>query len=340
MGLYSLLHTDPVVLCGPDWEVFDPSSAVWSVLDAISNRRAYLLVEPTWALQGWSGDRQANGIAALSERFEHLHVTISCPSASEAGIARRRDLPVLHCSTAAFIHEDVFVPRPSGESSFAAIYDAQWIDYKRHDLAGGIGSLALIAHHPAIPTNGSVEYFRRAHAAVRHATWILSPWTATGKRWLSYQEVNAAYNRARVGLCLSRIEGHMYASMQYLLCGLPVVTTPNLGGRDEFFDPAYVRWVDADPDAVADAVDELVALELDPQMIREATLEKAERHRARLQAWMQELILAEGGAPGRWAGEAPRRLPNKLRESWSRSADVVAEISAGSSRPASRWRRR
>jgi hypothetical protein len=117
----------------------------------------------------------------------------------------------------------------------------------------------------------------------------------------------------------------MYASIQYLLAGLPVVTTASIGGRDEFFDPAYVRWVPDDQEAVAHAVDELVELELDPQMIREATLAKVGKHRARLQAWIQDAILSAGGEVGRWGGAWPEGLPNKLHEPQARAADVIAE---------------
>ena len=118
----------------------------------------------------------------------------------------------------------------------------------------------------------------------------------------------------------------MYASVQYLLAGLPVVTTASIGGRDEFFDPAYVRWVPDDPEAVALAVDELVALELDPQMIREATLAKVGQHRARLQAWIRDSIRSAGGEIGRWGGDWPEELPNKLYEPQARAADVMAAI--------------
>lgn len=161
---------------------------------------------------------------------------------------------------------------------------------------------------------------------MRHATWISTPWGEAKQRYISYEQINAAYNQARVGLCLSRVEGCMCVGIQYLLAGLPVVTTRNVGGRDEFFDPAYVRWVDDDPEAVADAVAELVALNLDPDMIRQAALDKMKHHRSRLQAWIQHVIQAEGGELGKWGGDWPQDLSNKLREPLVRAADVIAAI--------------
>lgn len=50
----------------------------------------------------------------------------------------------------------------------------------------------------------------------------------------------------------------MFASMEYLLCGLPIVSTPSIGGRDVFFDKDYVEIVEPDPHAVKEAVIEMV----------------------------------------------------------------------------------
>jgi glycosyltransferase involved in cell wall biosynthesis len=332
-GYFSLLHADPVVLHAWDSEIRDPDSALWAVLEAVRGRSAYLILTAGWTLLN-RGDRErrAKEMRQLLRRFEHLVGLYICPTASEAAALRSAGLLVVHCSASALVREDLFTPAPRCRPKFDAIYDAKWADYKRHDLAGAIQSLALIAPPPWRPSRGcTVDHYRRAHAAVSHATWISKPWGSGNKRWLSWEEINAAYNQARVGLCLSRVEGFMGASIQYLLAGLPVVTTANVGGRDEFFDPAYVRWVEDCPEAVAAAVDELVSLNLDPQMIREATLAKMKQHRGRLQAWIQETILSEGGRLGRWEGDWPAGLPNKLREPKQRASTVIAEIKAGGS---------
>jgi glycosyltransferase involved in cell wall biosynthesis len=327
-GYLSLLHADPVVLYAQDSEIMKPDTALWPVLEAAVERQSYLIVSPSWTLidRGCREERAAL-IRQVSERFRQLVTVTICPTAGEAAVVGREGLATLHCSEGALVREDLFRPVPGRRPKFDAIYDAKWSDYKRHELAGHVRSLALIAPPPWRPESGStVDHLRRAHAAVGHATWISKPWGSMNTRWISYAEIDAAYNQARVGLCLSRAEGHMSASVQYLLAGLPVVTTASIGGRDEFFDPAYVRWVPAVPSAVASAVDDLVALELDPQMIRRATLAKMKEHRARLHAWIRRAILADGGDPGRWAGRWPDGLPNKLREPPAATADIVAEI--------------
>ncbi len=325
-GLSLLLHADPVVLYAQDSEVRESDSALWSVLDVLADRVAYLIVSPGWTvLDRGSREWLSTHIRQLLQRFRRLVCVTICPTAGEAGALRGEGVATLHCSEGALVREDLYRPSHDREPKFDAIYDAQWADYKRHELAGAIGSLALIASRPWNPAQSTIDHYRRAHAAVSHATWVSSPWGPT-RRWLSPEEVNVAYNEARVGLCLSRVEGYMSASVQYLLAGLPVVTTANLGGRDEFFDPAYVRWVGDEPEAVAAAVDELAGLELDPVMIRQATLVKVRRHRDRLQAWIREAIVSQGGEPGRWGGDWPQGLPNKLREPSIPAAEIIAEI--------------
>lgn len=323
-GYFALLHADPVVLAGPDWEVLHPTSAMWSVLEALPDRPVYLAVYTTWTLLEGHAMWQAPLVRQLLQRFNHLRVVTCCTTAGEAAAAQREGLATLHCSSSALIRAEWFTPGLRRQPTFDAIYDARWSDYKRHDLAGDVRSLALIAAPSGEWAPCTIDYMQRAHDAVRHATWITSPWGST--RWLSYEQVDAAYGQARVGLCLSRVEGEMNASIQYLMAGLPIVTTPSLGGRDEFFDPLYVRWVDPEPKAVGDAVKELVSLNLDPQIVREAALARVKRHRDRMQAWIREAILAEGGELGRWDRDWPKGLPNKFREPLIRAADVIAEI--------------
>jgi hypothetical protein len=326
LGSFSLLHRAPVVLFAPEWEILNPASAVWSVLNGIPTQTTYLVVGPSWDVDERRGELLTTRVAQLAERFPQLVVVASCATLGEVAILQRQGLTALHCAVSALVRDDFFTPGPVRPRSYDAIYDARWSDYKRHDLAGAVRSLALIAPSSMCQAPCSVGYAVRARVAVRHATWLSSPWGLTRPKWLSHDQVNAAYNQARVGLCLSRVEGVMFASIQYLLAGLPVVTTRNLGGRDEFFSASHVRWVDDDPEAVASAVDGLAALNLDPQVIRDDTLARMGEHRGRMQAWIQSVILADGGELGRWGGGWPTGLPNKLREPKRRGDDIVAEI--------------
>ena len=60
----------------------------------------------------------------------------------------------------------------------------------------------------------------------------------------------------------------MRASIEYLLCGLPVVTTHNRGGRDRYLRSEYAIFVEPDPGAVADAVSQLAVRRIPRDAIR------------------------------------------------------------------------
>ncbi len=71
----------------------------------------------------------------------------------------------------------------------------------------------------------------------------------------------------------------MLASIQYLLAGLPIVSTQSRGGRDEFFAPDYVQIVADNADAVAAGVRKMRECPVSPEEIRRRTLEKIEQHK-------------------------------------------------------------
>jgi hypothetical protein len=310
VGPLGLLHARPVILYAPDVELFDPAAALWSVLEALPVRPSYLVVGPTWTLeQGYPQDVLRPALEPLRNQFDHFHIVILASNAAESQALRDCDETPLWCSKGAFLDERSFFPIPERPRAFDAVYDAAWADYKRHHLAGDVASLALITY--LNPRRSTINYYVRAFSAVAQATWLNPPWVLN-ERHLQPREVNEAYSTARVGLCLSKVEGIMRASIQYLLAGLPVVTTHNLGGRDAFFDPSYTRWVDDDPVEVARAVTELAHLDLDPQVIRRTVLAKVQEHRARFADWVRRTIEHEGGNPGRWGDVWPSDLPNQL----------------------------
>lgn len=90
---------------------------------------------------------------------------------------------------------------------------------------------------------------------------------------------------AEVGLCLSASEGACYSSSEYLLCGLPVVSTPSRGGRDVWYTDRNSIICDPTPEAVELAVAQarkgLESGYFDPATIRDDHIRLAERHRHR-----------------------------------------------------------
>jgi len=188
-----------------------------------------------------------------------------------------------------FVSPAIFRNLQESDKRFDAVYDARVDPFKRHKLAVAIESLALITARGQY----GETYARSIRRILTQAYWFNDP-LASDYRVMSLSEINTAINQCRVGLCLSATEGAMYASMQYLLAGLPIVSTESHGGRDEFFDSDYVRIVADNADAVATGVREMRDCPVPPEEIRHRTLKKAEHHKTRLFELLDNICATEG----------------------------------------------
>jgi glycosyltransferase involved in cell wall biosynthesis len=165
------------------------------------------------------------------------------------------------------VRDNFFTPLPQTPKLYNAVYSAQLAPFKRLELAREITSLRVVTYEMR-----KQEWDLHAYEpSLRHATF--------NKTWLNAGEVRDAYRTARVGLALSKKEGAMFASMEYLMCGLPVVTTRNRGGRNRYLTPLNSTFVAARPAAVARAVSAYVAQPPDPMQIREEVMRLVRRDR-------------------------------------------------------------
>ena len=82
----------------------------------------------------------------------------------------------------------------------------------------------------------------------------------------------------------------MLASLEYMLSGLPVVSTESKGGRDEYYNKEYTLIVADNPTAVRKGVEELIARQIDPNYIREKTIEKLTSDRRRYVEFISEYV--------------------------------------------------
>jgi glycosyltransferase involved in cell wall biosynthesis len=195
-----------------------------------------------------------------------------------------------------WVDERIFRPTNDGAPEFDAVYNAKFTAWKRHELARDIGRLALVGYPDRLDSpRRAARYLRDLRKALPRATFCNDFPDGTMRR-LSPVDVNGVLNRAQVGLCLSAEEGAMVASIEYLLSGLPVVSTRSHGGRDYFFDPAYCRVVEPDARLVRAAVDELTALRIPRETIRARTLARVEADRARFAARVQAAGERMGGS--------------------------------------------
>ncbi|GAB6165764.1 hypothetical protein JCM19992_17640 [Thermostilla marina] len=152
-------------------------------------------------------------------------------------------------------------------------------------------------------------YATRVREALRHAFW--PNFTSQGYRKLSPTEVAAITNESYTGLALSRTEGVYKASVEFLLCGVPVITTPYRDGRDAFYSPVTTRIVPATPSAIASTVQEVKRHAPPPDVIRQITLGKIWEHRMIFATTVSSL--SDNRFPPTQVLHWLREQPNKLK---------------------------
>lgn len=277
------------------------------VFEATRGRPLYLLCShgalAEHLLPGW-----LELAPTLRSRFPDVHCIHLCNQSEAVDLWRAQGLQAIHCNHNAFVDESVFRPLNSpGQRTFRAVYDARLVPFKRHHLAALVDQLALIYY--LAPARDHLNYAEQVKSRFAEAHFFNH--SDGGYQLLDAGAVNACLNCCGVGLCLSEAEGAMYASVQYMLSGLGVITTPSRGGRDDFFDSRYCLTVDADPQAVSTGVSQLLARKLDPWQVHQATLERIWPHRQRFIQLVQSLY-DRHGVSKQFAEEWPELFFNRF----------------------------
>lgn len=284
-----LVSHDPLIIYTPIGGQ-RPLATIAAIGRRLASRRAAFLMMPSWTLERPHIVEQIGGdLAWYRQRFPLHELIFLCNTEEE----RRRVIAV--GGTAIFsnhnlmVSEDIFRPLPEVPVEFDAVYNARISYTKRHYLAFDVERLLHITVSIGeLPASGDRAFIRRlqAQSPLHH---IANPIVDGLTDRLTPQQVNRAYNQAAVGLCLSAAEGAMCSSMEYMMAGLPVVSTPSLGGRDVYFDPDYCIIAEPEPAAIRRAVEELRDRAIPREEIRARTMAKVWPQRGELMAFLSAL---------------------------------------------------
>ena len=216
---------------------------------------------------GWSAElpevaeELKNRLAEAENAFPQARFIILANAPGEVEIIRKFN-EVYLASHNAFLDPARYPLAKKGKRKFDALYIARITPFKRHELAEKIKNLHLIGSY----SEKEKEYFSKTIARFPDAVWSQKvPSFFIGRKICE----------ASCGLALSAIEGAMFSCGEYSLCGVPVVNTKNLGGRDTLLPDFAVRYADDNADSVAENVDFWVNNHIDPAEIREGFLRLA-----------------------------------------------------------------
>jgi glycosyltransferase involved in cell wall biosynthesis len=296
-----ILNAHPLIIHGWLWGAF-PLGSASVIAPLVRDRPATFLLTPAVSIEP---ETLSFALIVIAKAFQFDHpqhqLIILCNTDRETEAMLAAGLNAATVSQNCLFNEMLYVPMPEIQPEFDAVYNARLSPHKRHHLAAAVDSLALIYF------NDTSEYtpaqFHAVHArrkALLPSAYFANELTAEGCQRLPVRDLNRILARSRVGLCLSAYEGAMRASIEYLSAGLPIVSTRSLGGRDRFFDDEFCLIVEDNPQQVKQAVDALIDRRIPRQYIREKTLAKISKDRARYVSIVQDVI-ERGGGKARFA---------------------------------------
>lgn len=337
--LYYVLSREPLIIL-----TYEPLAAIEEMSARIGRRRAWFVVVFKWTMEDERKVRElSDAYAAFRNRHPDKEVIFLCNTLAEHELLGGRGLRRIYCSQNALLDENLYRIVPGIGKRFDAVYNGQIEPFKRHHLARGVESLALITYTlyylPAEPRRAYFEKVRSWLPEARMLNWPGHPPLAECRfdpelPRIPNHLISEHLATARVGLILSAEEGACWAACEYLLSGLPVVSTRSRGGRDVLFDEGSALVVEDSEDAVAQGVRTLIGRDAQPERVRARTLEKLQPHRQRFIGLINE-IYREAGAERDFRGEWDRVFINRMTQvrPWPESfaGDVDPRAGAASS---------
>ena len=227
--------------------------------ELFGTERGLHLLLPMWNVveDGISADMRRALDVAEKKMPGHSHLVLASTE-YEAYILGTHGVPTFFSHQAIFIDENVWKPY-QGQffdlGRFDAVLNARFDRWKRHDLASSISRLMLVYDYSL--DEDIEKSTRRMIATLPDACFANRELRGERYSKLKHEEIAQLYAHVDVGLCLSSSEGYNRASTEYMMCGLPVVSTNSTGGRDRYYANKYCRIVDANAASIANAVQEL-----------------------------------------------------------------------------------
>jgi glycosyltransferase involved in cell wall biosynthesis len=291
---------------------FEAIAAVLGELD----RRTYLIYSFSWYKQIQPLARIFETIRQAVKQLPTCHVDLYrimflMNSSTELNTARQLvrvlGLPfsVSFVNEACFRNPEIYHIDHSVEKKYLAVCNSKTALYKRHWLSAKVKNKIFITYATDMERKIDLEQFEPVEIFKNVPPDV----------------VVRLLNRCKIGLILSEEEGSCLASMEYLLCGLPVVSTESRGGRSEFYTPENSIIVPPDANEVFAATQlmlrRLENREADPTAIRAGAIRRAQEFQRTFLNDLSVLLASESDTEA-VVGRLSHRLHTDLRNQYFR----------------------
>jgi glycosyltransferase involved in cell wall biosynthesis len=201
----------------------------------------------------------------------------------------------------AFVDPNIFKPLNSIKE-YDIIYNGRLEMVKRHYLLKSCENISLLSASILRSDQTKIKYLNYLKKIIPNADLLNFDSPIKLNRLSSFENipildpkgVSDAINKAKIGVILSYKEGACYASMEYLLSGVPIVSTANIGGRDIFFDKRFCKTSLSNSFSIKKSVSKLLNDNISSDFIRSVTLNKIQLHINKMKNLLEEIFLEYG----------------------------------------------
>ena len=201
----------------------------------------------------------------------------------------------------ALVDTNIFKPR-NIKKKYDVIYNGRLEIVKRHYLLELCKNIGLLSASVLRLDNSKLEYLNKLRKVIPDAQILnfdepinLSELSSTlNMPILNTSKVSRILNESKVGVILSYKEGACYASIEYLLSGLPIVSTANIGGRDVFLDKRFCKTSLSNPYSIKKTISNLLKENISSEFIRSVTMTNIKSHIDKMKILLNEIFIEYG----------------------------------------------
>jgi hypothetical protein len=236
----------------------------WEIIPHLKNN-VYVFVMICCMFAKWNFEFQRNALFTLNPTFDLNNIIWEAPDVDTMMWATEYGFDYIFCNHNCWLDWNKF-KMVEMENEYDMVMNSRpERKCKRPYLAKQVSNLAYIKGH----CYHKEDFYDHKELNAKFVN----------EERITPERVMEIYNQSLCGGIFSPFEGACYSSSEYLMCGLPVISTVGRGGRDTWFTPENSIIVEPTEEAVAEAVNTIKSMNIDKQAIRDQHIKMAQEMR-------------------------------------------------------------
>jgi len=212
----------------------------WYLLDKYTNDMYIFVIFPT-TFDKLKFEFVRNAIYSQNKNINLKNIIMMVPNLDCLLLSSEYEFSYIFMNNNCLLDENIFKIENNTEQIYDCVLNCRPEKWKKPFLAKNIQNLAIIKGYNFRKN----DYYELEQ---------LNPKYINQNR-LDQTQVNIIYNQSYCGGIFSESEGACYSSSEYLLAGIPVISTKSTGGRDIWYNKDNSIIVEPTEEAVMNAVE-------------------------------------------------------------------------------------